>query len=209
VLLLDDHPVVTEGLRLLLDRQPDVEVVATAASLEQVVTTDQVPDVIVADLVLGQSRGADVVVTLKERFPHARVLVLTMVDDPLEVKNVLAAGAHGYMVKEAAAADLVDAVRRVAAGEDFLQPSVGAALIKAGREGTPHGPLVQLTERETQVARLLVLGHTNAEIADVLVISQRTVETHRARLLEKLGVRTRAELVQKVITVGLIDLSAR
>ena len=208
ILLLDDHPVVTEGLRLLLDRQDDLEVVATAATLERAVAASTSPDVVIADLVLGIDRGAEVVHTIRQRFPHSKVLVLSMVDAPTEVQSVLEAGAHGYMVKEAAAADLVDAVRRVAAGEAYLQPSVGMALAKARQQhGAPPTADVALSEREIDVARLLALGHTNAEIGELLSLSPRTVESHRAHVLEKLGVRTRAELVRRAVALGLVDLS--
>jgi DNA-binding NarL/FixJ family response regulator len=207
ILLLDDHPVITEGLQLLLERQSDLEVVETVATLEQALATTATPDVVVTDLVLESSRGPDVVRALAARFPSARVLVLTMVDEPAEIRAVLAAGAHGFMVKDAAAADLVDAVRRVAAGEEYLQPAVGAALAKTGSHDVSREPSIPLSEREIGVARLLALGHTNAEIAELLSVSQRTVENHRARLLDKLGVRTRAELVRRATELGLVDLS--
>jgi two-component system, NarL family, response regulator NreC len=209
ILLLDDHPVVTEGLQRLLDGHCDLEVVPTAATLEQALAATATPDVVVSDLVLGNSRGRgqDIVSALLARFPCAKVLVLTMVDDPSEVRAVLAAGARGFMVKDAAAVDLVDAVRRVAAGEDYLQPSVGAALAKAGSHEPPSETTVLLSEREASVARLLSLGHTNSEIAELLAVSQRTVESHRARLLDKLGVRSRAELVQRATELGLVDFS--
>jgi two-component system response regulator NreC len=205
MLLLDDHPVVTEGLQLLLERQSDLEVVATAATLEQALATAATPDVIVADLVLESTRGPDIVSALLERFPGAKVLVLTMVDEPAEIRAVLGAGANGFVVKGVAGAELVDAVRRVAAGEDYLQPAVGAALARAGSPDARPESDVPLSEREASVARLLALGHTNAEIAELLAVSQRTVESHRARLLDKLGVRTRAQLVQRVTELGLAE----
>ncbi|MCU1451741.1 MAG: response regulator transcription factor, partial [Acidimicrobiales bacterium] len=165
ILLLDDHPVVTEGLQRLLERQATLEVVATAASLEEALATRTTPDVVVSDLVLGSSRGRgpEMVGALLARFPRAKVLVLTMVDDPSEIRAVLGAGAHGFMLKDAAAADLVEAVRRVAAGESYLQPAVGATLAKAGGPEAAPVPVLPLSEREATVARLLTLGHTNAE----------------------------------------------
>jgi two-component system response regulator NreC len=208
VLVLDDHPIVTEGLRVLLDQQPDLAVVGAALSLDQALANPEKPDVVVADLVLGENRGAELVSALRSHFDQAAVLVLTMVDDLSEVKNVLRSGARGYLLKESAAADVVDAVRRVARGEEYLQPSVGAALARSNRtEATPAGSS-SLTEREQQVAGLLVLGHTNAEIGAQLCVSIRTVETHRARLFDKLGVRTRAELVRTAVDSGLVDLFA-
>jgi DNA-binding NarL/FixJ family response regulator len=208
VLVLDDHPIVIEGLRVLLDQQPDLTVVGTALSLDQALANPEKPDVVVADLVLGENRGAEVVSALRSHFDQAAVLVLTMVDDLSEVKNVLRAGARGYLLKESAAADVVDAVRRVARGEEYLQPSVGAALARRTRTEAPPAPGGSLTEREQQVAGLLVVGHTNAEIAAQLCVSIRTVETHRARLFDKLGVRTRAQLVRTAVDSGLVDLFA-
>jgi two-component system response regulator NreC len=199
--------VVTEGIRLLLERQGDLRVVATAATLAEATQTGRAPDVVVLDLVEGGERGPDTVATLLTTYPAARILVLTMVDDPQLIQAVLGAGAHGYLLKEAAAADLVEAVRRVAAGEEYLQPAVGVALARAQGVGKAPTPGLLLTDREREVARLLALGHTNAEIAEILGVSRRTVDSHRARLLDRLGVRTRAELVRRATEEGLVDLS--
>lgn len=209
VLVIDDHRMVLEGLRLLLDGQPDMRVAGEARSLDAALAMeiDPEPEVILADLVLGPAHGADVVTALRERFPAAAVLVLTMVDDSLVVKSVLSAGARGYLPKAAAGADLVDAVRRLARGEDYLHHSVGVALARGEMRGSQEPP-VYLSEREMSVGRLLALGHTNAEIADLLIVSVRTVETYRAHLFRKLGVHTRAELVRAAVRTGLVDLSS-
>jgi two-component system response regulator NreC len=206
VLLMDDHVVVREGLRALLERQDDIDVVAEAGSVTEAVESDAHPDVVVADLVLPDDRGADVVRRLRERHPDAAILVLTMVDNPTDVQLCLAAGARGYLLKETASTELVDAVRRVAAGADYLQPSLGAALAK-WREapGRVHARAIdELTPREREVLRLIALGHTNAEIATMLYVSVRTVENHRASVLRKLGLRTRAELVRHANEAGLV-----
>jgi two-component system, NarL family, response regulator NreC len=207
VLIMDDHQIVIDGLRLLLGGQPGIGVVAEARSLDAALALelDSDPDVIVADLVLGPAHGADVVAALRDRFPAAAVLVLTMADDTVVVKSVLSAGARGYLPKAAAGADLVDAVRRVARGEDYLHHSLGVALAR-GPSGSPER--AYLSEREVAVARLLALGHTNAEVADLLIVSVRTVETYRAHLFRKLGVHTRAELVRAAVRRGLVDLSS-
>lgn len=206
VLLMDDHVVVREGLRALLERQDDIRVIAEASSVAQAESLEVEPDVIVADLVLPDDRGADVVRRLRERHAEAAVLVLTMVDNPTDVQLCLAAGARGYLLKETASTELVDAVRRVAGGEDYLQPSLGAALakwrdapgqIRARASG-------DLSEREREVLRLIALGHTNAEIATMLFVSVRTVENHRSSLMRKLGLRTRAELVRQANDTGLV-----
>ncbi len=209
VLVMDDHRLVIEGLRLLLDGQPDMRVVGEAGSLDAALALeiDPDPDVILADLVLGPARGADVVTALRARFPAAAALVLTMVDDCVVVKSVLSAGAQGYVSKAAAGADLVDAVRRVAQGEDYLHHSIGVALARGAVWGSQEPP-VNLSEREKSVGRLLALGHTNAEVADLLIVSVRTVETYRAHLFRKLGVHTRAQLVRAAVRTGLVDLSS-
>jgi DNA-binding NarL/FixJ family response regulator len=206
VLLMDDHVIVREGLRALLERQEDIAVTAEAGSVGEAVGLDVRPEVVVADLVLPDDRGADVVRRLHDRYPEASILVLTMVDNPADVQLCLAAGARGYLLKETASTELVDAVRKVAGGEDYLQPSLGAALAK-WREapGRVHARAVgDLTPREREVTRLIALGHTNAEIATMLFVSVRTVENHRASVHRKLGLRTRAELVRHANEAGLV-----
>jgi two-component system response regulator NreC len=211
VFLVDDHAIVREGLRLLLRRHHDMEVIGEGGTLEEALAFEGSADVILADLVLARVRGAQLIAALRERHPDSKILVLTMVDNPADVHLSLAAGADGYMLKEAAASDLVDAIRRVAAGEQYLQPSLGAVVTRgsdAGRDGG-GGSVEQLTERERDVLRLVALGHTNAEVARLLGIAQRTVESHRTHILQKLGVRTRAELVRYAAEIGIVQLSAQ
>lgn len=206
VLLMDDHVVVREGLRALLERHDDIDVMAEASSVAEAVALDVDPDVVVADLMLPDERGVEVVRRLKERHQRAAILVLTMVDNPTDVQQCLAAGARGYLLKETAGSELVDAVRKVAGGEDYLQPSLGAALAKwkesPGRVRTRA--VDDLTPREREVLRLIALGHTNTEIATMLYVSVRTVENHRAGVMRKLGLRSRAELVRHAAEAGLI-----
>ena len=204
--MIDDHAVVREGLRLLFEREEDLEVVAEASSLADAVECEVEPEVVVADLVLGDRRGAEMVGALSERYPDAALLVLTMVGDPDEVEAALSAGANGYLLKEAAASELVDAVRRVAAGEAYLQPALGVSLARRSERRSRTGAAATpLTPREQEVLRLIALGHTNSEIAGILTVSLRTVESHRANILAKLGVRTRAELVRHAVEAGLAD----
>ena len=208
ILIVDDHAVVREGLRLLLERQPGFEVVGEAASLAQAVDGDLEPDVALVDLVLGDARGAEVVKAVHARYPRAGLLVLTMIDDLREVTAALSCGASGYILKEAAPSELVDALRKVAASQEYLQPSLGAAMARrADADGRPGASSAVLTPREQEVVRLVCLGHTNSEIASTLHLSLRTVEAHRAHILQKLGVRTRAELVRHAMDAGLVDLS--
>jgi two-component system response regulator NreC len=206
VLLMDDHVVVREGLRALLERQDDIDVMAEASTVAEALSLDVDPDVVVADLMLPDERGVEVVRRLKQRHDKAAILVLTMVDNPTDVQQCLAAGARGYLLKETAGSELVDAVRKVAGGEEYLQPSLGASLAKwkesPGRVRTRA--VDDLTPREREVLRLIALGHTNTEIATMLYVSVRTVENHRAGVMRKLGLRTRAELVRHAAEAGLI-----
>lgn len=206
VLLMDDHVVVREGLRALLERQDDIDVMAEASSVAEAVALDVDPDVVVADLMLPDERGVEVVRRLKERYQKAAILVLTMVDNPTDVQQCLAAGARGYLLKETAGSELVEAVRKVAGGEDYLQPSLGAALAKWKESpGRVRARAVDdLTPREREVLRLIALGHTNTEIATMLYVSVRTVENHRAGVMRKLGLRSRAELVRHAAEARLI-----
>jgi two-component system, NarL family, response regulator NreC len=206
VLLMDDHVVVREGLRALLERQDDIDVMAEASTVAEALAVDVDPDVVVADLMLPDERGVEVVRRLKQRHDKAAILVLTMVDNPTDVQQCLAAGARGYLLKETAGSELVDAVRKVAGGEEYLQPSLGASLAKWKESpGRVRARAVDdLTPREREVLRLIALGHTNTEIATMLYVSVRTVENHRAGVMRKLGLRTRAELVRHAAEGGLI-----
>ena len=207
ILLVEDHAVVREGLRLVLERDLGVKALDEAASLPEALAAETDPDVIIADLMLPGARGPDVVTNLRKRFPDARILILTMLDTPTDIELALAAGANGYLVKEAAATDLVEAVKRVARGEEYLHPSLGAAALRSKHAATlpgykTHSPL---SPREHEILKLLALGHTNSEIADLLGISLRTVETHRAHIVQKLGGQSRAELIRIAREEGLLN----
>lgn len=199
-----------EGLRLLVEREPGLEVVCEALTLNEALQAECEPDVILADLMLSDARGADVVTALKSRYPGAEILVLTMVDSPVDVQRCLSAGARGYLLKEAASDELLTAIRHVSQGEDYLHPTLGAAMARKMDEGRTSSTRASLlTEREREVLRLLALGHTNSEVANLLSVATRTIEVHRARILEKLGLRTRAELVRAAIDAGLVELGER
>lgn len=206
LLLLDDHLLVREGLRALLERESDMEIVGEAGRLRDAVALEVEPDVIVADLMLPDARGADVVRGVREAFPRAEVLVLTMVDNPSDVHLTFAAGGRGYLLKEAASTEVVEAIRRVASGEDYLQPAMGAAIasMRTAPEGVHVSATTRLSARELEVLRLIAMGHTNAEIAAVLHLSLRTVEGHRSSVSRKLDLRTRAELVRYATRQGLL-----
>jgi DNA-binding NarL/FixJ family response regulator len=207
-MLVDDHAVVRAGIRLLLESQPGVSVVAEASSAEEAleVSLDRDPDVIVTDLSMEGLRGAAVVQAFAGRFPNARILVLSMVDSPVDIRQAIDAGASGYMLKGAAAAELPDAIARILNGERYVQPALGAMLATKSADPSTHAdPIAALTDRERGVLDLLVLGHTNVEIAALLFLSPRTVETHRASILRKLGVKSRADLVRFAAGSVVVD----
>ena len=209
VLIVDDHAVVRSGLHLLLDAEADIEVIAEAGDVRAAVfeAREQKPDIVLMDVVMpGQSGIEGVPLVLKEA-PDARVLVLSMQDDPRYVREAFAAGASGYVLKEAADSEVVQAVREVAAGGRYVHPVLGARLVAAEAEAHARVEADPLSEREREVMRLLALGHTNQEIAKMLYISVRTAETHRAHIMQKLGLGTRAELVRYALVNGLLDES--
>ncbi len=207
VLIVDDHAVVRAGLRLLLDAEPDMEVVGEAGSIDQAIFEARAlkPDVILMDVVMPGRSGIEGSPAVLHEAPEAKLLVLSMQDDPSYVREAFAAGASGYVLKEAADTELVAAIREVAAGGKYVHPSLGARL--AAAESNPRTSLDDdpLSEREREVLRLLALGHTNQEIAKMLYISVRTAETHRAHIMQKLRLSTRAELVRHALAHGLLD----
>jgi two-component system, NarL family, response regulator NreC len=207
VVVVDDHAVVRSGLRRVLEAEEDIEVVAEAGSVRDAVFEARArkPDVIVMDVVMPGSSGIDGTPLVLHEAPDAKVLVLSMQDDPRYVREAFAAGAHGYVLKEAADTDVVEAVREVAEGRRYLHPTLGARLIETeAREQAEHES-DPLSEREREVLRLLALGHTNQEIAKMLYISVRTAESHRAHIMQKLRLGTRAELVRYALAHELLE----
>jgi two-component system response regulator NreC len=201
VFILDDHTVVRAGVRLLLDDEPDLVVVGEAGSIADFMSQPVGYDVVVADLILPDASGDMVVTAVRRHAPGANVLILSMVGDVNAAALALRAGAVGYLTKDAAALELVDAVRSVAEGRRYLQPALGAQLAA----GMPGGRSGVLRDDELEVLRLLALGHTNAEVAELLGVSLRTVESRRARLFGKLSLRTRAELFRYASEIGLLS----
>lgn len=211
VALCDDHAVVRSGLRRILDAEADMEVVGEAgtAAVAVEVAAATHPDVFVMDLGLPDASGIVATAGVREASPITRVVVLTVHDDVAYLRRAFEAGADGYLVKDAADVDLVHAVRVVAAGGQYVHPTLGAALMAPpGGSVRPRGPGGELSEREVDVLRLVALGHTNAEVAEELFISVRTVETHRAHIGQKLGAHTRAELVEAARAAGLLGGNA-
>jgi two-component system response regulator NreC len=202
VLVCDDHALVRSGLRRLLER--DFEVVGEAADAEQAVAgvEELQPDVLLLDIVMPGRSGIDAIPDLMTASPKTRILVLSMQDDPNYVRKAFSAGAHGYLLKEAADADLMQAIQEVAAGHRYVHPSLGARLATAEAKAHEQAEADPLSEREHEVLRLLALGHTNQEIAKQLFISVRTAETHRARIMQKLRLSSRTELVRYALAAG-------
>jgi len=207
IVVVDDHAVVRSGLRLLLDAEEDLEVVAEAGNAREAVFEVRAhkPDVILLDLVMPGESGIEAVPKLLHEAPDAKILVLSMQDDPQYVREAFAVGAKGYVLKEAADADVVDAIRQVAAGGSYVHPTLGARMVAADAAALAAADADPLSEREREVLRLLALGHTNQEIAKQLFISVRTAETHRAHIMRKLGLETRAELVRYALEHGQLD----
>jgi two-component system response regulator NreC len=206
VVLVDDHAVVRSGIRLLLDRQEDIEVVGEAGNAKDALFRARAlkPDVILLDVVMPGESGIDVLPRLLEESPETKVLVLSMQDDPSYVREAFAAGAQGYVLKEAADEEVVSAVREIAKGGRYVHPTLGARMVAAEAEDRAAAEADPLSEREREVLRLLALGHTNQEIAEKLYISVRTAESHRAHIMQKLRLATRAELVRYALSHGLL-----
>ena len=206
VLVVDDHAVVRVGLRRVLDAEKDIETVGEAPNAERAVfeALEHKPDVILMDLVMPGKGGIEGMPAVLQAVPDAKVLVLSMQDDPRYVREAFDAGASGYVLKEAADTEVVSAVRAVAAGERYVHPTLGARLIAAEAEEQRRAEADPLSDREREVLRLLALGHTNQEIAKTLYISVRTAETHRAHIMQKLRLTSRAELVRYALAEGML-----
>lgn len=207
VALCDDHAVVRSGLRRIVDDEADLDVVGEAGTAEEALAVARAerPDVFVMDLGLPGSSGIDATRRIAEASPSTAILVLTVHDDVAYLRKAFDAGARGYLVKDAADVELVLAIREVASGREYVHPRLGAALLSPVAAGRVAGPGGELSEREVEVLRLVALGHTNAEIAGELYVSVRTVETHRAHVQQKLGIKARADLVHYAREHGLLE----
>ena len=205
IVLADDHPVVRSGLRMLLEAENGFEVVAEAGDVDSTAryVLGHKPTVLVLDLNMPGGSSLEAIPKIAETSPDTVVVVLTMQEDPAFARAALQAGARGYVLKQAAGTELVQAIQAAAGGGTWLNPELGARMAAAPL--TPTGPPGDLTEREVEVLRLIALGHTNNEIAQQLHLSVRTVETHRAHIQQKLGVSTRAELVRYALDNELIE----
>ena len=208
ILIADDHGVVAEGLKHLVEAQPDMEVVALVADGREAVqqARELQPDVVLMDLSMPELNGADATRAILERDPRCRVIVLSMYAQREYVRRALKAGAAGYVVKRSAAKEVVEAIRAVHAGQRYLSPRVADVVLEDYADERQDDPLSRLSAREREVLQLLAEGRTGAQIAERLSLSQKTVETYRARLVEKLGIRDLAGLVRFAIQKGLVSL---
>jgi two-component system response regulator NreC len=203
VVIADDHSVVRRGLRQLLEAEGDFEVVAEAGDIAGArrYVRGHHPNVLVLDLNMPEGSSLDAVPDIRAEAPDTQIVILTMQDEPAYARRALGAGALGYVLKDAADEELVEAVRRAAAGDPYLNPRLGARVAAEPTPGLPGG----LTEREVEVLRMVALGHTNHEIAEQLFLSVRTVETHRAHIQQKLRLTSRAELVRYALEHQLLE----
>ncbi len=210
ILLADDHAVLRAGLRVLLNAEPDMEVVGEAADGEEVLkyVKNLQPEMVLLDLSMPKMNGMECLKQIITAYPEIKVLVLTMHDDEEYLKAVIRLGAKGYVLKKAADVELISAIRTVAKGEMFIYPSMAAALlchmVNPKAQARTDNKVKGLSEREREVLRHLALGHTNQEIADILHVSVKTVDTYKARVMEKLELRKRAELVRYAMENGII-----
>jgi two-component system, NarL family, response regulator NreC len=202
IVLADDHAVVRSALRMLLDAEPDLEVVAEAGDVDSTVRylRGHCPDVLILDLNMPGGPSLKALPAMLEASPETNIVVLTMQSEPVFAREAMQAGVRGYILKEAADSELVHAVRLAADGKTYLQPELGAQIA-----AEPGGPPDDLSDREVEILRLIALGHTNAEIAEQLYLSVRTVESHRAHIQQKLRMSKRSELVRYALERGLLE----
>ncbi len=211
VLVADDHTIVREGVRLLLAAQPDIDVVGEASDGHEAVTQARLlqPDIILIDLAMPGLNGLEAMRIIKAELPLVQIIVLTMYESDEYFFQVLDAGASGYVLKKAASTELLNAVRAVHAGDVFLYPSVTRRLVsdylKRVKTGEEQSSYDGLTAREREVLKLIAEGYTNQAISEKLVISPSTVQTHRTRIMRRLKLHGRAELIQYAVRKGLLD----
>jgi two-component system, NarL family, response regulator NreC len=209
IVLADDHGILRSGLRLLLQTEPTFEVIGEASSGEEAVRVALAtrPDVVLLDVSMPGIGGLEAAKILKEKLPRVRVLVLTVHEDGALVREAIGAGASGYVVKRAVESELINAVRAVARGELYVHSAVARALLPAsdGDRASRRNDPDALTRRESTIATLLARGYTNRQIAEELGLSVRTAETHRANIMEKLGLKSRVELVRWAVRQRLVE----
>jgi two-component system, NarL family, response regulator NreC len=215
VMIADDHAILRAGLRMLVNAQTDMEVVSEAPNGEQAVQTalETKPDVALLDLTMPQVGGMKALEELGRKCRETRVLILTMHDDPAYLRSALAAGASGYLLKRAADAELIAAIRAVHRGGIFVDPRLASVLVqdvlaKRSTKASPTRPVNILSRRELQVLGLVARGYTSAQIAKQILVGVKTIETYRSRLAEKLGLRNRSDVIRFAVQMGLLTPEA-
>ena len=211
VLISDDHAILRSGLKMLLNAEPDIEVIGEATTGEEAIKLagELKPDLVLMDVSMPGMGGLEATEQIKKRYPQIKVLILTMHESEAYLFRTIKAGGSGYVLKKSADTELISAIHQVIQGESFLKPSVTMALaqdyLERVQAGEVNDTYSTLTEREREILKLIAEGNTNPEIAKLLVISVRTVETHRAHIMDKLGLHHRSELVKYAFRKGLLD----
>jgi two-component system response regulator NreC len=205
IVLADDHEIVREGIKMVLEGEPDMAVIGEAGDVESAArrVRGHRPSILVLDLSMPGEASLPAIPEILESSAETAIVVLTMQNEPAFAREALRAGARGFVVKHAAGKELVQAIRTVARGGTYINPQLGARV--AAEPATTKGPPANLTEREAEILGLIALGYTNPEIAEKLFLSVRTVETHRANVQQKLGLTTRAELVRFALDHDLVE----
>ena len=208
VLIVDDHGVLRAGLRALLNAENDIQVIGEAANTEETIALvlDKNPDVILMDISLGGESGVEITKILTDRNPSLRILMLTIHEDETLLKAALQNGAAGYILKRAVESELINAIHSVADGHMYIHPAMTRGLLGTIIEDEDTDETITLTTREIDVLKLIVQGNTNRQIANLLSLSVRTVESHRSNIMSKLNLRSRVELVRYAAAHGLIDI---
>ncbi len=208
ILLADDHAIMRDGIRALINLHDDIEIVGEASEGRE--TIDKVqelePDIVVMDIAMPGMDGLEATRRIKNKYPKVKVLVLTQYNNREYILSAIKAGAAGYVPKRALGSDLISALRAIQRGESFLYPSAAAALIEDYRQQAEVEPYDRLTAREREVLKLIAEGRTSREVADILFISLKTVQGHRAKIMEKLDIHNRTELIKYAMRKGLVSM---
>jgi DNA-binding NarL/FixJ family response regulator len=211
LLVVDDHAIMRDGIRALLKLQDDIEIVGEAGTGQEAVekAIETSPDVIIMDIAMSGMDGLEATRRILKQNPKAKVVILSQYDDKEYILSAIKAGSSGYVPKRALGSDLVSAIRAVYRGESFLYPSAAAALIQDYRHHAQEGDSYEeLTPREREILKLIADGHTSREIAEMLVISLKTVMGHRTKIMEKLGIHNRTELIKYAMRKGVVSLDS-
>ncbi len=210
VLLVDDHAIMRDGISALLDLQDDIEIVGEASEGKEAIekARELVPDVVVMDISMPEMDGLEATRRIKKKNPSVKVLVLTQHDNREYILSTIKSGSDGYLPKRALGSELVAAIRAIHQGHSFLYPTAAGILLEDYRRQVEKEPYDRLTEREREVFRLIADGHTSREIADMLFISLKTIHNHRAKIMEKLNIHNKSELIKYAILKGLITIDS-